>query len=99
MNEHADRFSAGQMKAFYREVTKANAMPPQDPKLWRDHGMGLLGGSGKAQNDERTPPSVESRRLGIRSLRRRLSITSCPVLRDGELNHQFNVYHSVLGRP
>jgi hypothetical protein len=26
-----------------REVTKANAMPPQDPQLWRDHGMELVG--------------------------------------------------------
>ena len=24
-------------------VTKANAMPPQDPALWRAHGMELLG--------------------------------------------------------
>ncbi len=34
---------AGQMEAFFREVTKANAMPPQDPKLWQAHGMELLG--------------------------------------------------------
>ena len=34
---------AGQMEAFFREVTKANAMPPQDPELWRIHGMELLG--------------------------------------------------------
>jgi quercetin dioxygenase-like cupin family protein len=34
---------AGQMEAFFREVTKANAMPPQDPQLWRAHGMELLG--------------------------------------------------------
>lgn len=34
---------AGQMEAFFREVTKANAMPPQDPELWRAHGMELLG--------------------------------------------------------
>ncbi len=33
----------GQMEAFFREVTKANAMPPQDPKLWLAHGMELLG--------------------------------------------------------
>jgi len=25
------------------EVTKANAMPPQDPELWRAHGMELVG--------------------------------------------------------
>lgn len=34
---------AGQMEAFFREVTKTNAMPPQDPKLWQAHGMELLG--------------------------------------------------------
>lgn len=34
---------AGKMEAFFREVTKANAMPPQDPELWRLHGMELLG--------------------------------------------------------
>jgi quercetin dioxygenase-like cupin family protein len=35
--------SAGQMEAFFRIVTQANAMPPQDPALWRAHGMELLG--------------------------------------------------------
>jgi len=34
---------AGKMEAFFREVTKANAMPPQDPALWRAHGMELVG--------------------------------------------------------
>jgi len=34
---------AGDMEAFFREVTKANAMPQQDPALWRAHGMELLG--------------------------------------------------------
>lgn len=34
---------AGQMEAFFREVTRANAMPPQDPALWRAHGMELVG--------------------------------------------------------
>jgi len=34
---------AGEMEAFFREVTRANAMPPQDPALWRAHGMELLG--------------------------------------------------------
>jgi mannose-6-phosphate isomerase-like protein (cupin superfamily) len=34
---------AGKMEAFFREVTKADAMPPQDPVLWRAHGMELLG--------------------------------------------------------
>ncbi|GAC1367425.1 MAG: hypothetical protein NVSMB44_32990 [Ktedonobacteraceae bacterium] len=36
-------FPAGKMEAFFREVTRANAMPPQDPALWRAHGMELLG--------------------------------------------------------
>lgn len=31
------------MEAFFREVTKANTMPPQDPGLWRAHDMELLG--------------------------------------------------------
>jgi quercetin dioxygenase-like cupin family protein len=34
---------AGQMEAFFREVTKVNAMPPLDPALWRAHGMELMG--------------------------------------------------------
>ncbi|MEZ4518193.1 MAG: cupin domain-containing protein [Chloroflexota bacterium] len=34
---------AGRMEAFFREVTSANAMPPQDPELWRSHGMELVG--------------------------------------------------------
>lgn len=34
---------AGQMEAFFREVTKANAMPPKNPDLWHAHGMELLG--------------------------------------------------------
>lgn len=34
---------AGRMEAFFREVTRANAMPPLDPELWRAHGMELLG--------------------------------------------------------
>jgi len=34
---------AGQMEAFFREVTKANAMPPQDPEVWKAHGMELVG--------------------------------------------------------
>lgn len=34
---------AGEMESFYREMTKANAMPPQNPELWRAHGMALLG--------------------------------------------------------
>ena len=34
---------AGKMEAFFREVTRANAMPPQNPELWRAHGMELLG--------------------------------------------------------
>lgn len=34
---------AGKMEGFFREVTKANAMPPQDPALWRAHDMELVG--------------------------------------------------------
>lgn len=34
---------AGKMEAFFYEVTKANAMPPLDPELWRAHEMELLG--------------------------------------------------------
>jgi mannose-6-phosphate isomerase-like protein (cupin superfamily) len=34
---------AWQMEAFFREITKANAMPPQDPALWRAYGMELVG--------------------------------------------------------
>ncbi len=34
---------AGHMEAFFREVTKAEAMPPQDPELWRAHGMEVVG--------------------------------------------------------
>jgi hypothetical protein len=32
-----------EVEAFFREVTKANSMPPQDPALWRTYGMELLG--------------------------------------------------------
>lgn len=34
---------AGKMENFFREVTKTNAMPIQDPALWRAYGMELLG--------------------------------------------------------
>ena len=34
---------AGRMEEFFREVSKANAMPPQDADFWRAHGMELLG--------------------------------------------------------
>ena len=34
---------AGKMESFFREVTRANAMPPEDPELWRAHDMELLG--------------------------------------------------------
>ena len=34
---------AGKMESFFREVTQTNRMPPQDPELWRSHGMELLG--------------------------------------------------------
>ncbi len=33
----------GSMEAFFRIVSKGNAMPVQDPALWRAHGMELLG--------------------------------------------------------
>jgi mannose-6-phosphate isomerase-like protein (cupin superfamily) len=36
-------FPAGQMEAFFREVTKGNAMAPLEPALWAAHGMELLG--------------------------------------------------------
>jgi hypothetical protein len=39
----ATRLISGQMEAFFRTVAQANAMPPQDPELWRAHGMELLG--------------------------------------------------------
>ncbi len=35
---------AGKMEAFFRTVTQTNAMPIQDPQLWRAHDMELLGG-------------------------------------------------------
>lgn len=34
---------AGKMEAFFREVTKANAMPSQDPAVWLAHGMQVVG--------------------------------------------------------
>jgi mannose-6-phosphate isomerase-like protein (cupin superfamily) len=34
---------AGSMEDFFRKVTQAGAMPPQDPDLWQAHGMELLG--------------------------------------------------------
>lgn len=34
---------AGDMEAFFREVTQANVMPPQNPALWEAHGMQLVG--------------------------------------------------------
>ena len=33
----------GNMEAYFREVTKADAMPRQDPEFWRGYGMELLG--------------------------------------------------------
>jgi quercetin dioxygenase-like cupin family protein len=33
----------GRMEAFFDEVSKAGGMPPQDPALWRAHGMELVG--------------------------------------------------------
>ena len=34
---------AGHMEAFFREVTKTEAMPTQDPALWEAHGMEVVG--------------------------------------------------------
>jgi quercetin 2,3-dioxygenase len=34
---------AGRMEAFFREVTKTEAMPVQDPALWLAHGMRVVG--------------------------------------------------------
>jgi mannose-6-phosphate isomerase-like protein (cupin superfamily) len=57
---------AGRMEAFFREVTRANAMPPLDAALWSAHGMELLG-----------PPlgrlltAPDPRRRGARRRRRR----------------------------
>jgi quercetin dioxygenase-like cupin family protein len=34
---------AGAMEAFFREVTKADAMPSQDPAVWAAHGMEVVG--------------------------------------------------------
>jgi mannose-6-phosphate isomerase-like protein (cupin superfamily) len=34
---------AGPMEGFFRESSKANAMPPQDPNFFRTYGMELLG--------------------------------------------------------
>lgn len=36
-------FPAGLMEAFFREVTRTDAMPAQDPELWRLHGMQVMG--------------------------------------------------------
>ena len=33
----------GKMEGFFREVAKLGSMPPQDPALWRAHGMELVG--------------------------------------------------------
>ncbi len=34
---------AGRMEGFFREVTSQDAMPGQDPELWRRHGMRIVG--------------------------------------------------------
>ncbi len=34
---------AGQMEAFFREVTPGNVMPGSNPELWRAYGMEWLG--------------------------------------------------------
>jgi hypothetical protein len=44
VNAGEDRFGEHRVLGISTiEVTKANAMPPQDPALWRAHGMELLG--------------------------------------------------------
>jgi mannose-6-phosphate isomerase-like protein (cupin superfamily) len=34
---------AGDMEAFFREVSKADSMPSQDPAIWAAHGMKVVG--------------------------------------------------------
>jgi quercetin dioxygenase-like cupin family protein len=34
---------AGEMEAFFHEVTKADAMPTQAPAVWMAHGMDVVG--------------------------------------------------------
>jgi quercetin dioxygenase-like cupin family protein len=34
---------AGKMVSFFRKVSQVDAMPPQEPALWKAHGMELLG--------------------------------------------------------
>jgi quercetin dioxygenase-like cupin family protein len=34
---------AGQMESFFRKCMRGNVPPPQDPEIWRAHGMELLG--------------------------------------------------------
>ncbi|MFN8111039.1 MAG: cupin domain-containing protein [Thermoleophilia bacterium] len=34
---------AGHMEAFFRRVATTDAMPTQDPALWEDHGMRVVG--------------------------------------------------------
>lgn len=34
---------AGEMEGFFDEISRANALAPQDPELWRRYGMELLG--------------------------------------------------------
>lgn len=34
---------AGNMESFFRKVAQTNAMPSQNPELWRAHNMELLG--------------------------------------------------------
>ena len=34
---------AGSMEAFFEAIAKTSAMPTQDPQLWLDHGMKVVG--------------------------------------------------------
>jgi len=34
---------AGQMESFFRQYMRGNVLLPNDPKIWRAHGMELLG--------------------------------------------------------
>jgi len=63
---------AGKMEAFFREITKANAMPPQDPARWRAYGMELVGPRPSCQ----IATSLSDRRVDSFSNQSRLS--PCP---------------------
>ena len=62
---------AGKMEAFFREITKANAMPPQDADLWRAHGMELVGPplALEQNNQDRIQTTSRTDMLKLSSLR------------------------------